>query len=290
MHWLESTVQKHAKDYLIYEMKLDPSNLAEEFYIPMGSTRKRADIVVFRSGMPHTIENIEAIIECKRSNGTNESKAVGQLKSYLAATPNSRMGYVVRQVSNKFQLKWIPVSKYIHSVQNQIRFEYKKETTFLSFVAESFNQDSSPSPANRYSLTNISDNTDKSLFNEIERLKSTMRTPSWFWRILIVIAAIFVLAICYVSIDEFLLVDSRFVEFEMLNSSQNFSLKNFTIKVFATAIAIVVICFLLLFILFMSILNFIIGFGWIGYLIILWTIVTMLFYFLRKRSRKGEKE
>ena len=70
------------------------SDMAVEFPIRMGSSKKRADIVVFKAGANHVQENIIIIVEAKRDDVLvqDRSDGVDQLKSYLAACVACRHG------------------------------------------------------------------------------------------------------------------------------------------------------------------------------------------------------
>jgi len=76
---------------LVKEYKYDKKDIAIEFPIKMGSTTKKADIVIF-AGEKHTQENIYIIVEIKPEGikPTDKNEGIGQLSSYVAACPNAK--------------------------------------------------------------------------------------------------------------------------------------------------------------------------------------------------------
>ena len=90
----EEHVRQRMARSLVEEYGYSKEDIELEFKIVLGSSSKRADIVVFDKGNAHTIENIIIIVEAKRSTikPTNGDNGVDQLKSYMAASPNSRFG------------------------------------------------------------------------------------------------------------------------------------------------------------------------------------------------------
>lgn len=86
----EEHVRQQVAARLITKYGYQQSDMEVEFPIMMGRARKRADIVIFPSNVTHTQEHIWCIIETKaRSVREAElKKAIGQLKSYVAASMN----------------------------------------------------------------------------------------------------------------------------------------------------------------------------------------------------------
>jgi type I restriction enzyme M protein len=78
---------------LVEEYRYDPADIAVEFPVKMGRATKFADLVVFRSGAPHSLGNALIIVEAKRANISPKDKSEGidQLLSYLHASA-SRFG------------------------------------------------------------------------------------------------------------------------------------------------------------------------------------------------------
>lgn len=83
--WARSLVEEYR--YLLTDIGIEVS-------IALGSTRRRADIVIYRRGSDHIQENIVAIVELKRDDvGPNDAKnGVEQLISYMAACPSCQHG------------------------------------------------------------------------------------------------------------------------------------------------------------------------------------------------------
>jgi len=70
------------------EYKYNRSDIAVEYRIKMGSSRKRADLVVFTPGSAHRQDVIFLIVEAKRADvlPRDRSEGVEQLKSYMSAS------------------------------------------------------------------------------------------------------------------------------------------------------------------------------------------------------------
>jgi type I restriction enzyme M protein len=79
---------------LIDEYGYSSDDIAVEFPIHIGSTRKRVDLAVFAPGVERAQQNISIIVECKREEvrPTDENNGVGQLHSYVAASVHCRFG------------------------------------------------------------------------------------------------------------------------------------------------------------------------------------------------------
>ena len=90
----EEYVRQNIERRLILELDFKPEQIAIEFPVKLGSSKKRADIVIFHEGKPHTQENAWIIIECKRDSTepTNKKEGTEQLKSYMSACPNAEWG------------------------------------------------------------------------------------------------------------------------------------------------------------------------------------------------------
>jgi type I restriction enzyme M protein len=112
----EEYVRQNIERRLVLELDFKPENIAVEFSVKLGSSRKRADIVIFPDGLQHTQENAWIIIECKRDNvePTNKKEGVEQLKSYMSACPNAEWGmwtngkakFVYRKVTVNNRVEW----------------------------------------------------------------------------------------------------------------------------------------------------------------------------------------
>src|SRR5699024_6165318 len=87
-------VRQNIETALVRQYKYAPADCAPEFTIRVGSSRKRADIVVFDKGADHTQTNAYILVETKRADvkPTHRTEGVGQLQSYMASSLNVRYG------------------------------------------------------------------------------------------------------------------------------------------------------------------------------------------------------
>lgn len=102
----ENTVQNNFYHALTEEYGYRRRNIETEFPIRIGSSTRRADIVVFYDGTKHSQQNIYLIVEVKSFNSsTNKRDAFNQLYSYASACGNCRYGVLVRgkDVQSYFQ-------------------------------------------------------------------------------------------------------------------------------------------------------------------------------------------
>lgn len=90
----EEYVRQNIERRLVLELGFNASQIAVEFRVKLGSSGKRADLVIFPEGAEHTQENAWIIIECKKDSvePKNKKDGVEQLKSYLSACPNGEWG------------------------------------------------------------------------------------------------------------------------------------------------------------------------------------------------------
>ena len=90
----EEHVRQNTARSLVHEYKYPRTEIAVEFTIKLGSRSPRVDLVIFAEGKPHKQENIIGIVECKAADIRPDDKddGVGQLKSYMASSPNCRFG------------------------------------------------------------------------------------------------------------------------------------------------------------------------------------------------------
>lgn len=91
----EEYVRQTIEKRLVNEHKYLPRQIEVEFTLKLGSSKPRADIVIFDKDInEHTQENIKIIIECKKESvdAKNSKEGVDQLKSYMAACPNCEWG------------------------------------------------------------------------------------------------------------------------------------------------------------------------------------------------------
>jgi len=90
----EEHVRQRVARSLVEDYGYGATDIEIEFPVRMGRSKKRVDIAIFPPNTPHKQENVQIIVECKREDirPTDRDNGVEQLKSYLAACPNSRFG------------------------------------------------------------------------------------------------------------------------------------------------------------------------------------------------------
>lgn len=88
----EERVRQDVARSLVEEYGYDKGDIDIEFSIKIGSSRKRADIVIFEEGSEHKQENIYAIVEVKTENikPSDKKEGIEQLKSYIAVCMNAQ--------------------------------------------------------------------------------------------------------------------------------------------------------------------------------------------------------
>lgn len=90
----EEYVRQEIEKSVVREYQYPREEVAVEFSIKLGSSRKAVDIAIFPEGAPHKQENIWAILECKSDKvpPNHKTEGVEQLKSYIAACVNTQFG------------------------------------------------------------------------------------------------------------------------------------------------------------------------------------------------------
>ena len=90
----EEYVRQEIEKSLVHEYHYLRSEIAVEYGIKIGSSRRRADLVIFPEGAPSNQEHAWAIIECKKPSTPSQhnKEGVEQLKSYMAACLNAEFG------------------------------------------------------------------------------------------------------------------------------------------------------------------------------------------------------
>ena len=90
----EEYVRRNVERSLVQEYHYPREDIAVEFPVKLGSSRKRVDIAIFVEGRKHDQEHIILLVECKKEGTSSEDKREGvdQLRSYMAACPNCRHG------------------------------------------------------------------------------------------------------------------------------------------------------------------------------------------------------
>lgn len=90
----EEYVRQEIAKSLVREYGYPKKDIAVEYTLRVGSRKPRADLVIFAMDAEHAQESAYIIVECKaqsvRSNDRKEG--VGQLHSYLSASPNTQYG------------------------------------------------------------------------------------------------------------------------------------------------------------------------------------------------------
>jgi len=90
----EEYVRQEISKSLVREYAYQKAEVSVEFTLRLGSSKPRADLVVFNPGDPHNQDQIRIIIECKsqKVKSSDRKDGVGQLHSYMAACPNAAYG------------------------------------------------------------------------------------------------------------------------------------------------------------------------------------------------------
>lgn len=90
----EEYVRQEIAKSLVREYSYPRGDAGVEFIVPIGSRRPRADLVIFASGEPHHVDNVEIVVECKSADikATARKDGVDQLQSYMRACVNAKYG------------------------------------------------------------------------------------------------------------------------------------------------------------------------------------------------------
>jgi len=90
----EEYVRQNLEKRLVNESKYPRERIGVEITLQLGSSKPRADVVIFLDKMPQVQENIHVIVECKKENISPSDKKDGieQLKSYMSACLNCEWG------------------------------------------------------------------------------------------------------------------------------------------------------------------------------------------------------
>ncbi|WP_218187271.1 type I restriction enzyme HsdR N-terminal domain-containing protein [Pseudomonas sp. CF150] len=90
----EEYVRQEIAKSLVREYGYPKRDIAVEFTLRLGSRKPRADLVIFLGSEAHQQENAYIIVECKeqRVKSADRKEGVGQLQSYMAASPNAVYG------------------------------------------------------------------------------------------------------------------------------------------------------------------------------------------------------
>lgn len=90
----EEYVRQEIEKSIVREYGYPRDEIAVEYSIKVGSSRKRVDLAIFPEGAERKQEAIEAILECKAADvpPNHRTEGIEQLKSYLAVCPNAQFG------------------------------------------------------------------------------------------------------------------------------------------------------------------------------------------------------
>ena len=83
----EEYVRQNIEKALVRQYRFPITDCEPEFSIKVGSSTKRADVVVFIHDKPHKQENAMIIVETKKAktNPHGKKDGIAQLQSYMAA-------------------------------------------------------------------------------------------------------------------------------------------------------------------------------------------------------------
>jgi len=115
----EEYVRQTIEKRLIIEHKYSPKQVKIEYIVQLGSSKKRADIVIFdKDCTDFKQEHIHIIIECKKETvePSSAKDGISQLKSYMSACINCEWGMWTNGKQKE-------VFRKVHNEQGQILFE-----------------------------------------------------------------------------------------------------------------------------------------------------------------------
>ena len=90
----EEYVRQNVERSLVQEYQYPREDIAVEFPVKLGSSRKRVDLAIFEENKKHNQDNIILLVECKKEGTSTQDKRDGidQLQSYMSACPNCKYG------------------------------------------------------------------------------------------------------------------------------------------------------------------------------------------------------
>lgn len=90
----EEYVRQEIAKSLVREYSYPKKDIAVEFTLRVGSRKPRADLVIFALDAGHIQESAYIMVECKAQSvrSSDRKEGVGQLHSYLSASPNTQYG------------------------------------------------------------------------------------------------------------------------------------------------------------------------------------------------------
>ena len=124
----EENVRQRVARSLIDEYGYGREDIAVEFTVNLGSSKKRVDLAIFPPRTEHKQQDANVVIECKREEvrPTDRDNGVGQLQSYMSACLNCRFGM---WVGSEIQV-WEKVD------DGQGRHEFLEATTIPRFGSD----------------------------------------------------------------------------------------------------------------------------------------------------------
>lgn len=112
----EEYVRQNIEKRLVKEHKYERNQIKVEFPVKIGSSKRRADIVIFPEDLQHNQDNAYIIVECKKENvePSNKKEGIEQLKTYMLSCANCEWGMwtngkfkaVYRKVVTKGKTIW----------------------------------------------------------------------------------------------------------------------------------------------------------------------------------------
>lgn len=90
----EEYVRQEIAKSLVREYGYPKKDIAVEFTLRVGSRKPRADLVIFAVDAGHEQESAYIMVECKAQSvkSSDRKEGIGQLHSYLSASPNAQYG------------------------------------------------------------------------------------------------------------------------------------------------------------------------------------------------------
>jgi len=90
----EEYVRQEIEKSLVREYKYPREEISVEYKVKLGSSSKRADIVIFPEDATHKQEHVWAVVECKAADvpPNHKKEGIAQLQSYMAACASAEFG------------------------------------------------------------------------------------------------------------------------------------------------------------------------------------------------------
>jgi len=90
----EEYVRQEIEKSLVKEYEYPREEIAVEYPVKLGSSKKRVDLAIFPEGAARKQETVWAVVECKATDipPTHKTEGIEQLKSYMAACASAEFG------------------------------------------------------------------------------------------------------------------------------------------------------------------------------------------------------